>query len=51
LIAASVAILLLAWYTLITDPQRFAILVVTIVLAWVVEAIWRGISKRKLEAG
>lgn len=49
LITTSVAILVFAWYTLRTDPRTFAILVVTIVLAWVVEAIWRSISKRKLE--
>jgi amino acid transporter len=50
LIATSIAILLFAWYTLITSPQTFVILVVTIILAWVVEAIWRGVSKRKLAA-
>jgi amino acid transporter len=50
LVGTSVAILLFAWYTLITDPQLFAILVVTIVLAWVVEAVWRSMSKRKLTA-
>lgn len=49
LIATSVAILLFAWYTLITAPQTFAILVAIIILAWVVEAIWRSISKRRLE--
>jgi amino acid transporter len=49
LITTSVAILLFAWYTLKTTPQTFAILVVTIVLAWVVEAIWRAISKRQLK--
>lgn len=48
-ILASVAILLFAWHTLKTAPETFAILVAIIVLAWVVEAIWRGISKRKLE--
>lgn len=50
LITTSIAILVFAWYTLRTDPRTFVILVVTIVLAWVVEAIWRSISKRKLEA-
>jgi amino acid transporter len=49
LLTTSAAILVFAWYTLRTDPRTFAILVVTIVLAWVVEAIWRSISKRKLE--
>jgi amino acid transporter len=50
LITTSLAILLFAWYTLITSPKTFVILVVTIILAWVVEAIWRGISKRELKA-
>jgi amino acid transporter len=48
LIATSLAIFLFAWYTLITAPQTFAILVATIILAWVVEAIWRRISKREV---
>ena len=50
LIATSSAILLFAWYTLLTAPQTFAILVATIILAWVVEAIWRAISKREVKA-
>jgi amino acid transporter len=50
LIATSLAILLFAWYTLLTAPQTFAILVITIILAWVVEAIWRTISKREVKA-
>jgi amino acid transporter len=49
LIGTTLAILLFAWHTLLTDPQLFTILIVTIALAWVVEGIWRGISKRKLE--
>ncbi len=49
LIATSVAILLFAWYTLRTEPELFAILVATIILAWVAEAIWRAISKRRLD--
>jgi amino acid transporter len=49
LVATIAAILLFCWYTLITAPQTFAILVVTIILAWVVEAIWRSISKREVE--
>ena len=49
LIATSLAILLFAWYTLLTSPQTFAILVGTIILAWVVEAIWRSISKREVK--
>jgi hypothetical protein len=48
LIATSLAIFLFAWNTLITAPQTFAILVATIILAWVVEAIWRRISKREV---
>ena len=50
LIATSAAILLFAWYTLLTSPQTFTILVLTIILAWVVEAIWRAISKRDVKA-
>jgi len=50
LITTSIAILVFAWYTLRTDPRTFVILLATIALAWVVEAIWRSISKRKLEA-
>lgn len=50
LITTSVAILLFGWYTLQTDPQTFAVLMATIVLAWVVEAIWRSISKRRLRS-
>ena len=49
LIATSVAILLFGWYTWLTSPQTFAILVATIILAWVVEAVWRQISKRELK--
>ena len=49
LLTTSVAILLFAWYTLKTAPQTFAILVATIVLAWVVEAVWRAVSKRQLK--
>lgn len=50
LIATTVAILLFSWYTLITAPQTFAILVATIVLAWVVEAVWRWYSKREVRS-
>jgi amino acid transporter len=50
LVTTSVAILVFAWYTLKTEPRTFVVLVVTMVLAWVVEAIWRRISKRTLEA-
>jgi hypothetical protein len=48
LIATTLAIVLFAWYTLQTAPKTFAILVATIILAWVIEAIWRKISKRQL---
>jgi amino acid transporter len=44
-----IAILLFSWYTLLTAPQTFAILVATIILAWVVEAVWRYISKREVK--
>ena len=50
LVATSLAILLFCWYTLLTAPETFVILVVTIILAWVVEAIWRSISKREVKA-
>lgn len=50
LIATSLAILLFCWYTLKTSPQTFVILVATIILAWVVEAVWRSISKREVKA-
>ena len=48
LVATSLAILLFAWYTLLTEPQTFVILIAIIILAWVVEAIWRWISKREV---
>jgi amino acid transporter len=47
LIATSVAILLFCWYTLLTSPQTFVILVATIILAWVVEAVWRAINSKR----
>jgi amino acid transporter len=50
LLATSLAILLFAWYTIITAPQTFVILVAIIILAWVSEAIWRWYSKRELKA-
>lgn len=49
LFASSVAIHLFACSTLNTAPQIFVILVATIILAWVAEAISRDISERKLE--
>ncbi len=49
LAATLVAIILFAVYTLQNDPKTFVALAVTIVLAWVVEAIWRAISKRRLQ--
>jgi len=51
LIATSLAILLFAWYTLATDPQFFVTLLVSIVLAWVVEGIWRRFSKQQVNPG
>jgi amino acid transporter len=47
LAATIMAILLFCWYTLLTAPQTFVILVGTIILAWVVEAIWRSINKKR----
>jgi amino acid transporter len=48
LVGTAMAFLLFCWYTLQTAPQTFVILLVTIILAWVVEAIWRRISKREV---
>jgi len=42
------ALLLFGAYTLQTAPQTFVFLTVTIILAWVVEAIWRRISNREV---
>ncbi len=50
LAATVVAIVLFAIYTLQNDPKTFVVLAVTIVLAWVVEAIWRAVSKRRMKA-
>ena len=49
ILATAVAFILFAIYTVQNDPKVFVVLAVTIVLAWVVEAIWRAISKRSLE--
>jgi amino acid transporter len=49
LVGTTLAILLFSWYTLMTSPTTFVILVATIILAWVVEAVWRRISKREVE--
>ncbi len=49
LIATLAAILLFCWNTLVTAPETFVILVITIILAWVIEAIWRAISKREVK--
>jgi amino acid transporter len=43
------AILLFAWNTLVTAPQTFVILVATIILAWVVEAVWQRMRKHDLK--
>ncbi|HEX2988732.1 MAG TPA: APC family permease [Chloroflexota bacterium] len=37
-------------YTLQTDPRAFFVLIAFIVLAWVVEVIWRRISHRRLRS-
>jgi amino acid transporter len=50
LVGTTIAILLFAWYTLATSPETFAILIATIALAWIVEAVWRSISKRQMKA-
>ena len=47
LIGTILAILLFSWFTLSTSPQTFAILVGTIILAWVVEGVWRYIDKKR----
>ena len=47
LVGTIVAILLFSWFTLLTSPQTFAILVGTIILAWVIEAVWRSINKKR----
>ena len=51
LLTTILAMLLFAWYTFITSPETFVILVVTIILAWVTEAVWLRISKREVNAG
>jgi amino acid transporter len=48
LATTSLAIILFAWYTVQTEPQLFVILLVSIVLAWVVEAIWRRFGNRQI---
>jgi amino acid transporter len=48
LIATSIAILLFLWYTAITDPGLFAILIVTVILAWAIEAVLMRTRKRTL---
>lgn len=47
LIATSLAVLLFATYIARTEPQTFVTLIIIIVLAWVVEAIWRNIARRR----
>ncbi len=47
LIMTSLAILVFAGYTLLAAPETFVALVATIVLAWVVEVVWKRISKRE----
>ena len=50
LLTAALAIVLFAWNTLQSDPQTFVVLVVTIVLAWVTEAIWARFRARQAGA-
>jgi amino acid transporter len=50
LFATALAFLLFCWYTLKTAPQTFVILMASIILAWVVEAVWRSISKRDVKS-
>ncbi len=47
LFATGLAFLLFCWYTLKTAPQTFVILIASIILAWVVEAVWRRISSKR----
>ena len=49
ILATAAAFILFAIYTVQNDPKVFIVLAVTIVLAWVVEAVWRAISKRRME--
>jgi len=49
LVTTTAAILLFGWYTLKADPHTFVALVVTIALAWIAEAVWRKLSKRRLQ--
>lgn len=51
LLTTGVAIVLFLLYTLRTAPETFASLVVTIVLAWVVEGIWIRVRKRVAPSG
>lgn len=44
-----IALLIYVLYTLQTDPRTFLVLVLFIILAWIVEIIWRRISHRKLK--
>lgn len=50
LIMTSLAILVFAGYTLVTDPATFVFLVATIILAWVVEAVWKRISRQEVRS-
>jgi len=45
----TLAILLFGWYTAKTSPQTFVFLVATIILAWLVQAVWQRISKQQLQ--
>jgi len=43
----SLALLLFGWYTAMTAPETFGLMFVIIILAWVLEAVWRAISKKR----
>lgn len=47
LIAAILAVLIFAGYTLLTDPKTFVALTVTIILAWLTEWVWIKIRERQ----
>ncbi len=48
LVVTLAALVIYLIYTLQTDPRAFVVLLVFIALAWVVEAIWHRISRRRL---
>jgi amino acid transporter len=46
LLATSLAIVIFGWFTIQTAPQTFVVLLAIVVLAWVVEAVWRRYHAR-----